>query len=175
MAPKKSKAKEEANPVGRPTVYLPEYVTQVYKLCLLGAIDKEIADFFEVSVPTIDTWKKKYPEFLGAIKDGKRKADAEVAHSLYKRATGAEFTTHQAIKVKHVKFNEAGKKIAEDEEVVTVPVLVAVAPDTTAASFWLKNRASTLWKDRMEMTTPDDPLAEILAEMRKQSESEEKP
>ena len=33
---------------GRPTEYKEEYNEQVYKLCLLGAKDKELADFFNV-------------------------------------------------------------------------------------------------------------------------------
>lgn len=32
---------------GRPTKYKEEYTDQAYKLCLLGATDKEMADFFE--------------------------------------------------------------------------------------------------------------------------------
>jgi hypothetical protein len=31
---------------GRPTKYKEEYNEQAYKLCLLGATDKELADFF---------------------------------------------------------------------------------------------------------------------------------
>lgn len=34
---------------GRPTKYKKEYDDQAFKLCLLGATDKEIADFFEVN------------------------------------------------------------------------------------------------------------------------------
>jgi len=161
----------ESRPVGRPSDYRPEYAEQAYKLCLLmGATDKQLAHFFEVSEQTINAWKKASPEFLESIKSGKVVADANVAHGLYRRATGAEFTTHQAFKVRKITYGENGKKKAEIEEVITVPVVTAVAPDTNAASLWLRNRASDTWKDRAEMTTLDDPLAEILAEMRKQSE-----
>ncbi|TRB81349.1 helix-turn-helix domain-containing protein, partial [Mannheimia haemolytica] len=75
---------------GQPTKYKPEYVTQVEKLCLLGATDKDIADFFEVAESTINNWKIEYPEFLESIKKGKLLADANVANSLYKRALGYE-------------------------------------------------------------------------------------
>lgn len=37
---------------GRPTRYKAEYAQQAYKLCLLGATDKELADFFHVSGQT---------------------------------------------------------------------------------------------------------------------------
>lgn len=33
--------------IGRPTKYRPEFAEQARKLCLLGATDKELADFFE--------------------------------------------------------------------------------------------------------------------------------
>ena len=60
--------------VGRPTEYKTEYNEQVYKLCLLGADDKRIADFFDIRESTLNLWKKKHPEFMEAIKDGKEKA-----------------------------------------------------------------------------------------------------
>ena len=71
--------------MARKTAYKTEYVKQVYKLCLLGATDKDIADFFEVSERTINTWKKAVPEFLQSIKKGKAIADAEVASRLFDR------------------------------------------------------------------------------------------
>ena len=86
---------------GRPTDYLPEYCTQVKKLCLLGATDKEIADFFEVTETTINNWKIDHPEFFESIKAGKITADSEVAGSLFKRAMGFEYdeVTFEKIKL----------------------------------------------------------------------------
>lgn len=66
--------------------YQPDYVKQVYKLCLLGATDQELADFFEVDRDTIKNWAKKHLDFAEARRNGKLKADAEVASKLYKRA-----------------------------------------------------------------------------------------
>src|ERR671925_133672 len=76
----------------RPTKYKSEFAEQAYKLCLLGATDAELADFFNVSETTIDTWKKAHKEFLGALTRGKDWADAEVAHSFHKRAVGYQYT-----------------------------------------------------------------------------------
>lgn len=45
-----------------------EYANQALKLCLLGATDKELADFFSVSEQTLNKWKKDYPEFLESLK-----------------------------------------------------------------------------------------------------------
>ena len=129
------------HPGGRPTKYKPEYCEQVYKLCLLGATDSEIADFFEVDERTINNWKISYPEFFQSIKNGKEKADADVANSLYNRAKGYE---QEVVKV----FQFQGQPIV-------VPVTEKVAPDTGAAIFWLKNRHPKRWRDRVEHTGAD--------------------
>lgn len=120
---------------GAPTKYKEEYNEQVYKLCLLGAIDKELADFFEVDESTINNWKLDYPEFFESIKRGKRLADANVAHKLYNRAIGYE---HEAVKI----FNDNGQALE-------VPYTEHYPPDTTAGIFWLKNRQPEAWRDKV--------------------------
>ena len=122
---------------GRPTRYKAEFAEQAYKLCLLGATDKEMADFFEVDERTINNWKVAHKEFFQSIKKGKIKADADVAHSLYNRAKGYE---QEIVKV----FQFQG-------DPVIVPVVEKVAPDTTAAIFWLKNRKPAEWRDKQEI------------------------
>lgn len=124
--------------VGRPTSYHPEFAEQTRKLCLLGATDMELADFFGVCRATISNWKNQYPEFLEAMRDGKTKADAQVAHALYNRATGAEWIEEQAIKIK------TGPN-SETVEIVTLRR--AAPPDTAAAIIWLKNRQPDKWRD----------------------------
>lgn len=120
--------------MGRPTSYRKAYNKQAYKLCLLGATDKELADFFEVSEVTINAWKKEFPSFLKSLKKGKIQADSEVAEKLYHRACGYE---HPEDKI----FNNNG-------EPLIVPTIKHYPPDTAAAFIWLKNRAR--WKDKQE-------------------------
>ena len=122
-------------PAGRPTDYREEFSEQAYKLCLLKATDAQLADFFEVSEQTINTWKSKHSEFLESLKKGKQVADMEVAKSLYHRATGY---SHPEDKI----FNAGG-------EPLVVPTIKHYPPDTAAALIWLKNRAG--WTDRQEM------------------------
>jgi hypothetical protein len=122
-------------PAGRPTAYKEEYADLAYKYALLGAIDTQLADFFGVSEQTLNTWKKKHPEFLESLKAGKAKADAEVAEKLFHRAKGY---THEEEKV----FCTNGVITSHD-------TLKHYPPDTTAAIFWLKNRAG--WKDKSEV------------------------
>ena len=56
------------NKVGRPSRYLTAYAQLAYNYCLLGATDKEMAEFFGVSEQTLNTWKQRHPEFLESLK-----------------------------------------------------------------------------------------------------------
>lgn len=53
--------------MARPSKYKAEYEEQAYKLCLLGATDVQMADFFGVSKATITTWKKNKKGFSASI------------------------------------------------------------------------------------------------------------
>jgi hypothetical protein len=134
----KKKPKELHKTPGAHTKYKKEFNEQVYKLCLLGADDKKIADFFDVSESTLNTWKITYPEFLESIKRGKENADAAIAESLYHRAKG-----YQGKETKF--FQKEGKVIDTREVTVDHP------PDTTACIFWLKNRHPEVWRDKQEL------------------------
>lgn len=152
-------------PAGRPTEYASEYAEQARKLCLLGATDAQLGEFFDVSETTINNWKLAFPYFLESIRAGKRIADAEVATSLFNRARGAQYTTHQPFKVKRIEYDEKGKKTSEIEEVVTVPVDVVEPPDTTACSFWLKNRQSDAWRDKVSTEVTGEGGGPVQAEI----------
>jgi hypothetical protein len=128
---------------GRPTKFEPIYCDQARKLCLLGATDKELADFFEISESTLNNWKHEYPEFLESIKEGKSSADANVATRLYQRALGFE---HDSEEIKVVSDgNNLGSHIER------VPIKKIYPPDPTAAIFWLKNRRPKEWRDKQEI------------------------
>lgn len=125
---------------GRPTDYKEEYNLQAEKLCKLGATDKELADFFEVTEQTINNWKNDHEGFFESLKKGKHLADAEVAERLYQRAMGYE---HDSEEIKVVSVGQG-----EGSEIERVPVRKVYPPDTTAAIFWLKNRQPAKWRDK---------------------------
>lgn len=131
------KKPEELLPTGRPSSYKPEYDEQARKLCLLGAVDKELADFFNVCEATINNWKNDFPSFLVSIKQGKEQADSDVADRLYQRAMGY---THAEEEIKVIA-----------NEVVRVPTVKHYPPDATSAIFWLKNRRKSDWRDKQEV------------------------
>lgn len=146
--------------VGRPTKYKEEYNEQAYKLCLLGATDDKLADFFEVDVSTIHRWKLEHEEFCDSIKKGKLIADAEIAEGLYNRAKGATIKVQQAIKLKRVEYDQ-GKRLLEEESVEVVDLIQEVPPDTAAGIFWLKNRNPEMWRDKREFVGQDDEGNEV--------------
>lgn len=147
---------------GRPTLYQDDYPKQAMKLAQLGATDQEIADFFEVDVRTIYRWKHEHDEFCQALKAGKDVADDRVERSLYQKAIGYEQD--------EVKIFMPGNA----SEPVYAPFRAKIAPDTTAAIFWLKNRRSQQWRDKQdhehtgafEITTKEQRDAAVAAAMR---------
>jgi hypothetical protein len=134
-------------PRGRPSKYKPEFVKQAAKLAALGATDREMAEFFEVSEQTLNTWKLKHLDFLEALKVAKDAADTRVERSLYNRAVGYSFDSE---KVFHFQGN-----------ITRAPIVEHVAPDVTACIFWLKNRRPEQWRDKPDGFGGDD-LAEAI-------------
>ncbi|MEO1503129.1 MAG: hypothetical protein AAFU68_02770 [Pseudomonadota bacterium] len=141
---------------GRPTKYDEKRVLPVIKaMTRIGATDVQMAAALDVSINTFDTWKKKHPEFLGALKEGKQISDELVERRLFERATGYET---DAVKI----FMPAGK-----DQPVYAPYTERYAPDTTAAIFWLKNRRPEDWRDSQDINlTNEDELVERIRKAR---------
>jgi hypothetical protein len=125
--------------MARPTTYKAEYAAQAQKLAALGATDIEVADFFDIDVRTVYRWKHDHPEFCQALNVGKDKADERVINSLYQKAVGYE---QDAVKI----FMPASA-----DAPVYADYREKIAPDTTAAIFWLKNRRPAEWRDKQEI------------------------
>lgn len=152
--PKKDEVKSTSKGRGQPTKYKSEYVVQVEKLCLLGATDKDIADFFEVSESTLNNWKNEHPEFLESIKKGKMLADANVAERLYKRALGYEAP-------------DIDIRVIENQ-IVETPLIKHYPPDPTSAIFWLKNRQPEKWRDKQVQEISGVDGSAVKIEMKKE-------
>jgi hypothetical protein len=129
--------------MARPSKFKQEYIEQARKLCKLGATDRELADFFEVTEKTLNNWKLESDEFLQSLKSGKDEADDRVERSLFARAVGY---VHDDIDIRVV-----------EGRIEQTPIVKHYAPDTTAAIFWLKNRRKEEWRDKVtqEHTGPN--------------------
>lgn len=124
---------------GHPSSYRPEYAELARKFALLGATDERISELLEVSRSALARWKKRHPEFASALQSGKDFADSEVAESLYKSALGGHFVLEE----KAISDGLGGFHI--------VTLKRQVPPNTTSQIFWLKNRQSRLWRDKVEL------------------------
>lgn len=131
--------------------YSEEYAIQAYKLCLLGATDRELGAFFRVSATTIGRWRKAYPEFGDAISRGKQAADMEVAESLYRATVDRIVTTKQAIKCKEVYYDDNGKRV-EKERIEIVEVEKHLPACFRSQQFWLRSRNPRLWNAKYDET-----------------------
>ena len=137
--------------------YQSEYAKQCHKLCLLGAIDDDLADFFEVSRDTIHNWSNKYSDFALARRSGKTFADAEVASKLYQRAVGMTVIRQKVL--------NNGEIIDYQEQ---------LPPETRAIEYWLQCRQRDKWspKQKLELAgSAENPLAFILNEVAMDAEN----
>lgn len=143
----------EKKKTGRPSKYRPECDKQAEKLCRLGATDRDIADFFEVSESTLNNWKLAHPSFLEALKRSKEEADTLVEQSLFRRAVGY---SHPAVKV----FMPANSPAP-----VYAPFVEHYPPDPTSMIFWLKNRQRDKWRDKPEGEDAADDLPKAIHDL----------
>ena len=122
---------------GRPTQYKKEFAPLAFWMSKAGQTDSEIAEHFGVAPSTICAWKKKFPEFRKALKDGHQCPDRQVEQALFDRAIGYE-------------YEEVDVIVDEDGETKTKTMTRQKAPDVTAQIFWLKNRLPDKWRDKHE-------------------------
>ncbi len=127
--------------LGRGTKYKPEYAGMARELCDAGAVEDQVAAFFEVSRSTFNLWRNVHPEFREAVTVGKAHADDRIERSLYDRAHGYAYTEKQAIKLR-------GKGGVERVEIVEVERFMP--PDSMSMQYWLNNRRGAEWRNRSE-------------------------
>src|SRR4029077_18086215 len=126
---------------GRPTAYRREFCELAHNYCLLGAINPELAGFFDVAPRPLDNWTPPHPAFAEAVREGRVVADARVARCLYERAVGFQHTVERTV-LHH------GKEW-------TLKNVVQYPPDARACIFWLRNRRRQTWSEKGGRA-PDD-------------------
>lgn len=104
-----------------------------------GLTDEQIANNMGISVASLYNYKNAHLEILEALKKGKEVVDFEVENALLKRALGYSYE----------------EKTFEDGVLKKV-VVKEVQPDTTAQIFWLKNRMSAHWRDKVEVNNSNN-------------------
>ena len=130
---------------GRPSSYNKTFHPKLAEiLASTGRIDEAVAKEIGISHATLIKWKKEHPEFLKALKIGKKRTDEKVITALYERAIGY---SHPSEKIVSYKGN-----------IKRVPITKHYPPDVAACFIWLKNRLRDEWKDnyQMEHILPED-------------------
>ena len=119
----------------------PNYLHRVYpnlakikELISNGETDYSICEQLQVSKRQYTTYKK-YPEMAELYYFNGIQLTQKVQHALFKKAIG---------------FTHSSKKLGKDWKIVEVEEYFP--PDTTAAIFWLTNRAPSDWKHRNALT-----------------------
>ena len=149
---------------GRPRkVYNASFHPMIAKFCaMLGYIDSKTAKELNISVTTMKTWKKKYPEFNEALKTGKLHSDEMIEDSLFKRAMGYEYEEtekseeplkiEEPIVVPPVQEEEIEIEVVE-EPVVKKPVQIE-DPEK-------RKKLKTAWESEWMVTSKD--LGDLLS------------
>lgn len=120
--------------IGKPGYYDETFPALVYRFCLMGARDVDLARLLEIDVSVLYDWRKAHPELESAIKEGREIADAEVANAIYHAAVGYE--------------HEDTKFFAYEGDIISETYTKHYPPNVQAGQFWLYNRQPQRWKDQ---------------------------
>lgn len=120
-----------------PSKWTPQCVSMAYRYAILGATDRQIAEFLEISPDTVDLWKRTHPEFSNALRRGKAEADARQAESLYLCGMGYEYEEDVVTVYKGTVHVTRVKKYAKR--------------NAWAAYKWLSLRQRQLWHDTQQV------------------------
>ena len=142
-----SKPKGKAGAKGKYIEWItPEGLLKIGGWARDGLIDSEIASNIGISPKTLIEWKKRFPELCNALKETKEIADRTVENAHYKSACGYTVLVKKNYKLKHVKYKD-GKRVSEDEELVTKEEEVHIPANVQAQISWLCNRKPGDWKN----------------------------
>ena len=111
----------------------PELADRIYELAKQGKTDKQIADLIGTTDRTLNRWKVSDVIFASVLKENKNLADQMVEKALYQRATGYDYKERTI----------TDKGVYEHDK--------HAPPDPTSMIFWLKNRKSKEWRDKVEV------------------------
>lgn len=108
---------------------------------------------------------EKVSGHFGHIKKRERSSRWEVENALYLKCIGHKVQLKKTFKVKKIEYNDAGRKIKEEEHLETGEDEVYIPPDTKAIIFWLTNRMREDWKERQNTQMEQDETEESVVIM----------
>lgn len=121
----------------------PEGLAQIEEWSLAGASRRSLIIQIGITQEKFYSWCKKSPEFSAAVNRYMDLVTSRVEDALYKRAVGYETVE----KTKELRYDE---ETGQERMMLTKAVKKEVAPDVSAAKFWLTNVAGEDWKEKQE-------------------------
>jgi hypothetical protein len=93
---------------GRASLYKAEYADQAQRLCAMAGFtdQRRLAEWFEVTERTINSWKLKHVEFASALRAGKAETDDLVERATLAHITGYHTDTEKATRNGKIKVGE---------------------------------------------------------------------
>jgi hypothetical protein len=145
---------QPGNP-GRPTSYRAEYdqIARKFFLMAKAGTDEDLADLLDTDVATLRKWKKKFPSFSAAIKQGKHHSDLEVAESTYFKATGGSVIVKEIVNVPV--WDAAAKRVLKMPQVMETTKYIE--GDSRAQHLWLMNRQGKHWRSGFALSDQPPP------------------
>jgi hypothetical protein len=145
---KKTLDNETKRTVGRPKdsgiKYNPKIYPDIVKsLAAKGYVESQIQDIIHISVATFNNWKKKYPEFLKALREGKQGPIDRTVNTLEKVANGFREIVRKPFVVSDGFNNGSHIEILDVEEFIP--------PQVSAIRYYLNNRDKQNWSDRQSV------------------------
>lgn len=113
-----------------------------------GLTNEQIAKNVGINPKTLYDWMNKKDPIREALRKGKEIVDFEVENALYKRALGYTITINE-------------QKLDKDGFVHDLKRDVHIPGDTVAQIFWLKNRKTKQWKDKVETSVDTTELTNV--------------
>lgn len=113
-----------------------------------GLTNEQIANNIGINVKTLYDWKNKNSKISNVLKKGKEVVDYEVENALLKRALG------YTIQISEEKLDKDGCKHTLIRD-------VHIPPDIIAQIFWLKNRKSAQWREKVEIEANKEQLTKV--------------
>lgn len=115
-----------------------------------GYTYQDIANRIGISSSTFTGWRKRYPEFNEALKQGREIVDYKVENALLKSALG-----YRTKEVEVITTLRNGKMVEESTRTLTREQ----PPNVSAIQVWLYNRCQNKWKKNPgEIITDEDDM-----------------
>lgn len=116
----------------------------------LGATQKDLAEFFNVNIGTIEYWIRTKSQFKAAVKQARLQKTLKVSQALYHRAVGYSHPDVHIMANRVKDYDEEGRLIQERTEPLLIPITKHYPPDTTAAIKMLSILKRDVWAEQTQ-------------------------